>query len=58
MDDVHEIDFAPGYQPEAHERFCLDEFELPDWLQDENSLSVPNLLPSINSYLFRAAPDN
>ncbi|WP_419645237.1 Kiwa anti-phage protein KwaB-like domain-containing protein, partial [Thiolapillus sp.] len=43
MDDVHEIDFAPGYQPEAHERFCLDEFELPDWLQDENSLSVPNL---------------
>lgn len=43
MDDVHEIDFDAGYQPEAHERFCLEGYELPDWLQGENSLTVPDL---------------
>ncbi len=43
IENTHEIEFDAGYQPEAHERFCLENFELPDWLQDENSQTVPNL---------------
>lgn len=40
VDDVDEIEFNPGYQPEAHERFILTDFELPDWLATEDSQSV------------------
>lgn len=43
VNDIDEIDFDAGYQPEAHERFRLQAFELPDWLDGENSLSVANL---------------
>jgi hypothetical protein len=43
MDNVDEIAFDAGYQPEAHERFRLEGFELPDWLQGENSQTVPDL---------------
>ena len=29
FDEIQEIDFNAGYQPEEHERFCLTDFELP-----------------------------
>ena len=41
--DVHEIDFDAGYQPEGNERFCLQDYELPDWLANEDSQSVRSL---------------
>lgn len=43
MEGAHEIDFDAGYQPEEHERFHLDEFELPRWLQAVDSLTAANL---------------
>lgn len=43
VDDVDEIEFNAGYQPEAHERFILSDFALPDWLATENSQSVADL---------------
>lgn len=41
--EIDEIEFNVGYQPEEHERFCLLNYELPDWLAKENSLSIPHL---------------
>lgn len=43
MNEVEEIPFDAGYNPEAHERFGLDEYELPDWLAEETSQTVQNL---------------
>lgn len=43
VDDVDEIEFNPGYQPEAHERFILPDFELPEGIATEDSQSVPDL---------------
>ena len=43
VDDVDEIEFNAGYQPEAHERFILPDFALPDWLATEDSQSVADL---------------
>ena len=43
VDDVDEIEFNAGYQPEAHERFILPDFVLPDWLATEDSQSVADL---------------
>ncbi len=43
LDDVEEIDFDPGYRPEAGERFCLEDYELPTWLEGQDSESVRNL---------------
>ena len=43
--DIQEIDFTAGYNPEEHERFRLEEYELPDWLHDESSQTVPDLDP-------------
>ncbi len=43
LEDVDEIEFNAGYQPEEHERFHLQEYELPDWIANENSQSVPAL---------------
>lgn len=43
MTDIDEIDFNAGYQPEEHERFCLQNYEPPDWLAGEDSQSVPDL---------------
>lgn len=40
VNDMDEIDFNAGYQPEAHERFRLRAFALPDWLSAEDSQSV------------------
>ncbi|MEW6400191.1 MAG: hypothetical protein AB1649_00230 [Chloroflexota bacterium] len=45
MTDIDEIDFDPGYHPEEHERFCMMNYELPDWLQGESSQTVPDLDP-------------
>lgn len=45
VNDVLEIGFNAGYQPEEHERFCLQDYELPEWLANENSQSVPDLDP-------------
>ena len=45
VSDIDEIEFDAGYNPEEHERFGLDEYELPEWLQGENSQTVPNLDP-------------
>lgn len=45
VDDTQEIDFNAGYQPEAHERFRLIGFELPDWLADEDSQTAADLDP-------------
>lgn len=41
--EIEEIQYDPGYEPEKHERFCLQEYEPPDWLQGENSRSAANL---------------
>lgn len=40
---MEEIDFNAGYRPEEHERFRLQNYELPDWLAGEDSQSVPAL---------------
>lgn len=41
--DTDELEFDAGYQPEAHERFRLDDYELPDWIAEENSQTVDDL---------------
>lgn len=38
--DVQKIKFNPGYTPEQHECFRLSNYELPDWLANEDSQSV------------------
>jgi len=43
VDEVDEIDFNAGYQAEAHERFRLQDFELPNWIASKNSQSVADL---------------
>lgn len=43
VEGIHEVHFNAGYQPEAHERFCLTDYELPEWITDENSLTAGNL---------------
>lgn len=43
VDEIDEIEFNAGYQPEAHERFVLHNFALPDWLATEDSQSVADL---------------
>ncbi len=43
VDEIQEIDFDPGYKPNDHERFCEFDYELPEWLANENSLSASNL---------------
>lgn len=42
---AQEIAFEPGYTPEAHERFCVDNFVLPGELAAHNSGSIRNLDP-------------
>ena len=43
VEEVQEIDFNPGYQPEGHECFCIENYTLPDWLEKEDSRTVPEL---------------
>lgn len=40
---IEEIDFDAGYTPEEHERFRLIDYELPEGLNGETSLTVHNL---------------
>lgn len=49
VDNAQEIDFNAGYQPEQHERFCLQDHELPDWLGNESSQTIQNLPPINNN---------
>jgi len=41
--DVREIEFNAGYTPEDDERFRIAGYVLPDWLQNETSMTAPNL---------------
>ena len=41
--DKEEIDFDAGYMPEAHENFTLPDYELPEWLADEDSTTISSL---------------
>lgn len=43
LHDVEEIPFNPGYTPEGHERFVLHNYQLPQWLAEEDSLTAPTL---------------
>ncbi|MBU1425219.1 MAG: DUF4868 domain-containing protein [Gammaproteobacteria bacterium] len=43
--NVQEVDFDAGYNPEDHERFALHGYELPVWLENENSQTVAMLDP-------------
>lgn len=43
LKDIEEIQFDAGYQPEMQERFCLTDYELPPWLEDQNSYSIHRL---------------
>lgn len=45
--DAEQIPFEPGYQPEAHERFYLMGYELPEFLASESGQTVATL-PSIS----------
>lgn len=45
VNNVHEIDFDAGYTLEEHERFRLREYELPEWIIEENSQTVRDLDP-------------
>jgi len=43
VQNIQEINFNACYHPENHERFCLWDYELPDWLRHENSQTIPFL---------------
>lgn len=51
-EDINEVAFEAGYIPELNDRFILTEFELPVWLQVQNSNTVHQLDP-IDSTDFR-----
>lgn len=41
--EIDEVAFDSGYQPEEHERFCLDNYSPPDWLCGKSSTTVSDL---------------
>ena len=43
VDRIDEIAFNVGYQPEEHERFCLSDYQLPEWIAKESSQTIANL---------------
>ena len=43
FDEIQEINFDPGYKPEDHERFCVLDYELPEWLAKETSIDASSL---------------
>lgn len=49
VEDIQEVEFDVGYKPEEDERFCLSNYDLPDWLAGENSRTLANL-ESIDNY--------
>ena len=40
MNDRQEIAFSAGYNPEDHECFCLQNYDPPDWLAEEDSQTI------------------
>ena len=55
MDGRQEIDFNAGYKLEKHDCFCLQDFDPPDWLAEEDSQTVSdNVAFVINQQLFHA----
>ena len=48
-DEVREIDFHHGYQPDENEIFRLSDYKLPDWLAEQNSQTIPDLDPISDS---------
>lgn len=48
-EDIQEIAFNAGYQPEQHECFSLTDFALPEWMANETSQTVPDLDPINNN---------
>lgn len=46
---VEEVNFDPGYKPGKHELFCLREYELPNWLAEEDSASIKDFNPIGNN---------
>lgn len=45
LENIQELDFDAGYNPEEHERFRLENYELPEWLAGEDGESVADLDP-------------
>ena len=43
VNDIRELPFESGYKPEDHERFCELEYKLPEWLEEESSLTISSL---------------
>ena len=43
VSDIQEIEFNAGYNPEEHERFRLQDYDLPAWLAGEDSQTVADL---------------
>ena len=42
---IERVEFNPGYQPEAHERFQLLDYEPPAWLTNQHSSTIEHLDP-------------
>jgi hypothetical protein len=43
LGNTTEVDFDAGYNPEKDERFRLNDYQLPEWLRKENSLTIQDL---------------
>lgn len=43
IDDIHEIDFNFGYKLEEDECFRLSDYELPDWIAEEDSETIRDI---------------
>ena len=43
VEEIQEVEFNAGYQTEGQECFCLMDYSLPHWLENENSQTVPSL---------------
>ena len=40
LNEIHEVSFDAGYQPEAHECFRIADYDPPPWLTDEDSQTL------------------
>src|SRR5689334_11069751 len=52
LDNITEVNFDAGYNPEKDERFRLNEYELPQWLRNESSLTIQDLDAISTNYQF------
>ena len=43
FEEIQEIDFNASYQPDEHERFCLQNYDPPNWLAEENSQTISDI---------------